>query len=81
MNGEGENAQRSTLNVQRSTGRARAALRLATESLLAELMAAGHWEGELSSSALSTATAVVALVKVGSAADRSEERRVGKECA
>ena len=69
MNGEGENAQHSTLNVQRSTGRARAALRLATESLLAELMAAGHWEGELSSSALSTATAVVALVKVGSAAD------------
>ena len=47
------------------------ALRTATASLLAELTPAGHWEGELSSSALSTATAVIAL----SAVDR--ERHAG----
>ncbi len=41
-----------------------AALQCATSALLAELNAAGHWTGELSSSALSTATAVVALTKV-----------------
>ena len=40
------------------------ALRTATAALLAEMKAAGHWEGELSSSALSTATAVIALGKV-----------------
>jgi squalene-hopene/tetraprenyl-beta-curcumene cyclase len=39
----------------------RGALRVATEALLAELASDGHWTGELSSSALSTATAVVAL--------------------
>ena len=33
----------------------------ATAALLAEMNARGHWKGELSSSALSTATAVVAL--------------------
>src|SRR5689334_8653503 len=38
-----------------------AALALATQTLLAELGPGGHWTGELSSSALSTATAVVAL--------------------
>ncbi len=41
--------------------RLRAALRTATQALLAEMNAAGHWTGELSSSALSTATAIVAL--------------------
>ena len=41
-----------------------AALQCATSALLAEMNAAGHWTGELSSSALSTATAVVALAKV-----------------
>ncbi|MEQ1859064.1 MAG: prenyltransferase/squalene oxidase repeat-containing protein [Chthoniobacteraceae bacterium] len=41
--------------------RLRAALRTATDALLAEMNAAGHWTGELSSSALSTATAIVAL--------------------
>ena len=41
-----------------------AALQRATSALLAEMNAAGHWTGELSSSALSTATAVVALAKV-----------------
>ncbi len=44
------------------------ALRAATAALLAEMSAAGHWEGELSSSALSTATAVIALGKVDAAA-------------
>ncbi len=44
------------------------ALRAATGALLAEMNAAGHWEGELSSSALSTATAVVALGQVDRAA-------------
>lgn len=40
------------------------ALRTATEAVIAELGANGHWTGELSSSALSTATAVVALAAV-----------------
>jgi len=40
------------------------ALKAATDALLAEMNAAGHWTGELSSSALSTATAVVALARV-----------------
>ena len=38
-----------------------AALRRATDALLSELTPAGHWVGELSSSALSTATAIAAL--------------------
>ena len=67
---DGENAQRSTLNVQRSTGDSlRAACEVAAGALLAELTAAGHWVGELSSSALSTATAVVALAQIGREAD------------
>jgi squalene-hopene/tetraprenyl-beta-curcumene cyclase len=41
-----------------------AALELATSALLAEMNGAGHWTGELSASALSTATAVTALAKV-----------------
>ena len=44
--------------------RLRAALEKATAALLAERNAQGFWEGELSSSALSTATAVTALVLV-----------------
>jgi len=43
-----------------------AALERATAALLAEMNAAGHWTGELSSSALSTATAVVAVAGVDS---------------
>ena len=39
----------------------RAALAKATDALLAEMGTHGHWDGGLSSSALSTATAVVAL--------------------
>ena len=41
-----------------------AALQRATSALLAEMNAAGHWTGELSASALSTATAVIALETV-----------------
>ncbi len=41
--------------------RLKAALKKATEELLAERTAQGFWEGDLSSSALSTATAVTAL--------------------
>ena len=37
---------------------------IARDALLAERNAAGHWEGELSSSALSTATAIMALEMV-----------------
>ncbi len=47
----------------------RAALDVATQALLAELTPAGHWVGELSCSALSTATAVVALTQIGREAD------------
>ena len=47
-----------------------AALAKATQALLAELDSRGHWVGELSSSALSTATAVVALTAV----DREQHR-------
>ncbi len=47
--------------------RTEAALHRATSALLAEMNAAGHWTGELSSSALSTATAVVALANVDAA--------------
>jgi len=42
----------------------RQALARATGKLLASRVPAGHWEGELSSSALSTATAVLALAVV-----------------
>jgi squalene-hopene/tetraprenyl-beta-curcumene cyclase len=42
----------------------RRALARATDALMAELNEAGHWTGELSSSALSTATAITALAAV-----------------
>jgi squalene-hopene/tetraprenyl-beta-curcumene cyclase len=42
-----------------------------TEGLLAARTANGHWTGELSSSALSTATAVIALTLVGRQAPRA----------
>ena len=41
--------------------RIEAALVRATDALMAELGTEGYWTGELSSSALSTATAIVAL--------------------
>ena len=42
-----------------------ATVRSATELLLSKRNARGHWEGSLSSSALSTATAVFAIARVG----------------
>jgi squalene-hopene/tetraprenyl-beta-curcumene cyclase len=51
--------------------RLEAAQRTATQALLAELGPAGHWVGELSSSALSTATAVTALATVDRPTDAS----------
>ena len=42
-----------------------------TDGLLAARTADGHWAGELSSSALSTATAVIALALVGRHAPRA----------
>lgn len=49
--------------------RLRAALHKATEALMAEMGPQGFWTGELSSSALSTATAVTALATVDRAAN------------
>jgi squalene-hopene/tetraprenyl-beta-curcumene cyclase len=51
--------------------RLRNALRSATDALLSEMNAQGHWRGELSSSALSTATAVVALRTIGGPENRA----------
>lgn len=48
---------------QSLTDRISASFAASRQALLAERNAAGHWEGRLSSSALSTATAVLALVK------------------
>ncbi len=48
--------------------RLEAAHRTATQALLAELGPNGHWVGELSSSALSTATAITALATVDAVA-------------
>lgn len=49
--------------------RLRAALHKATEALMAEMGPQGFWTGELSSSALSTATAVTALATVDRSAN------------
>src|SRR6476646_2552552 len=61
-----ENIEHPTSNIQHPSDEARvlAPLRTATDALLAELTPSGHWVGELSSSSLSTATAVVALTTV-----------------
>lgn len=55
--------------------RIRAAHRKVADALLAELSPAGHWVGELSSSALSTATAVTALATVGRTGDADHVRK------
>ena len=53
------------MNIQDPTSnRLAAALQRATSALLAEMNADGHWTGELSASALSTATAITALATV-----------------
>ena len=55
--------------VSLDPARLEAALHTARQALLAERNADGHWIGELSSSALATATAVVALQQVQSNTD------------
>jgi len=52
-----------------------AAEKAVVSGLLRELAPQGHWVGELSTSALSTATAVIALASVGAAADAPLVRR------
>ena len=52
------------------------ALSAATEALLREQCQAGHWEGELCSSALSTATAVIALTRLSPGAVQDEDARL-----
>jgi len=47
-----------------SSERCQQACRQVTASLLAEMNSVGHWTGELSTSALATATAVMALLQV-----------------
>ena len=59
----------------KDTARIAAALQRTTGALLAELGPDGHWIGELSSSALSTATAVIALGKVDASRHASLIRR------
>ena len=71
-----ENARRSTaVSAQRATmpvaldvpfprERLDRALRIVSDALWAELAPNGHWVGELASSALSTATAVIALAQI-----------------
>ena len=60
----GESVAQAVRESELPTERIRSALRLATAALLGELGPHGHWSGELSSSALSTATAVTALAAV-----------------
>ena len=60
----------SSAPARREHEERRAALDRLAAGLLAARNAAGHWEGELSSSALSTATAVIALALV----DRHQPR-------
>ena len=66
----GENAAQTAPESELPAERIRSALRTATAALLDELGPDGHWSGELSSSALSTATAVTALAAV----DRESHR-------
>jgi len=66
----GENAAPTAPESELPAKRIRSALRTATAALLDELGPDGHWSGELSSSALSTATAVTALAAVDREAHR-----------
>jgi squalene-hopene/tetraprenyl-beta-curcumene cyclase len=68
-----------TAPVMVDVARLRAAYEKVRDELLAERMADGHWVGELSSSALSTATAVSALAVVRG--QRSEVRGQNPELA
>ncbi len=57
--------------------RLEAALGLARRTLLAEMQPAGYWEGHLSPSALSTATAISAM---SVAAQLQDAERIGRAC-
>jgi squalene-hopene/tetraprenyl-beta-curcumene cyclase len=59
-----------------SRARAANALRVATSALLAEIGPEGHWTGELSSSALSTATALIAFSNLAAAQRLPEDARL-----
>ena len=63
-------------NVQRSEERLSAALKTATAALMDELVPEGHWVGQLSSSALSTATAVTALREIDRQDGTSQHERL-----
>jgi squalene-hopene/tetraprenyl-beta-curcumene cyclase len=65
----------ATPELGNHTARVPPSLHKATEALLAELAPEGHWVGFLSSSALSTATAIVALTTVDR--ERFRELREG----
>lgn len=52
------------MTQQLSKARVLAALAKATAKLLSEMNPEGHWRGQLSSSALSTATAIIALTQI-----------------
>lgn len=67
-----ENVHASPSDIEHSGARLRAALGQATAALIGELGTQGNWVGELSSSALSTATAVVALAEMDRARGASE---------
>ncbi|MCG6157236.1 prenyltransferase/squalene oxidase repeat-containing protein [Rubinisphaera margarita] len=54
----------ATVTTTQDHDRAQAAFEICRDRLLAERTSTGYWEGELSTSALSTATAVMALLKV-----------------
>ncbi|HEX8296280.1 MAG TPA: squalene--hopene cyclase, partial [Chthoniobacteraceae bacterium] len=68
MSVELEGTRNSDSAAAVSPERLEAALGKATAALLAEMTPQGHWIGELSSSALSTATAIVALVSINAQA-------------
>ena len=55
------------------------ALEKAEAELLSQRNAAGHWEGDLSSSALSTATAVTALAIVARESRAILQRRLRRD--
>ena len=66
------------MNTPASNAEIEGALSAATDALLRERCDAGHWVGELCSSALSTATAVIALTRLSPGAEQSAD---GKDVA
>jgi squalene-hopene/tetraprenyl-beta-curcumene cyclase len=61
------------VNTPASNAEIEGALVAATDALLRERCDAGHWVGELCSSALSTATAVIALTRLSPGAEQSAD--------